>query len=43
MITPLHIDGLILWDFIRYAGSHDPFLMWGDHGWFCPIGYGGLL
>lgn len=43
MITPLHIDGLIIWSFIRYARVHTPFLTMGDHGWFCRIEYGGLL
>lgn len=41
MITPLHKDGLILWDFVRYASRFKPFLMLGDHGWFCPVEYGG--
>jgi hypothetical protein len=37
MITPLHIDGLVLWADTHRTHTHKPFLCWGDHGPYCAI------
>lgn len=41
MITPVIIEGLVWWTLVRGVEGHQPFYMLGDHGWFCPIQYGG--
>lgn len=42
MITPLRIGSMILWDYTYRAATHEPFLCWGDHGWFCMIKFESL-
>lgn len=38
MITTLHINGMILWDYVRRACSHEVFIAWGDdYAPYCPV------
>lgn len=37
MITPVRINGLIMWDYTSRAHLHELFLCLGDHGLFCMI------
>lgn len=41
MITPIVINGLVWWTPVRGASGHVNFKMLGDHGFYCPIAYGG--
>ena len=37
-ITPVHVAGLILWDYVQRAHLNKPFLMWSeDYVPYCPI------
>lgn len=37
VITPLIINGLVLWDYAERAFQYESFLMFGDHGWYSPV------
>lgn len=42
MITPIVLFGwYVCWTPVRAAPGHVHFKMLGDHGFYCPIAYGG--